>query len=88
VLELIALVREQLARGLVSLTDQAGTSSYTYDTLGRLATETRTLMGTGGSAVSKNLSYEYNLGLGGSGFTHTPGSIRRGSAAARDRKGS
>jgi RHS repeat-associated protein len=46
---------------LVSLTDQAGTASYTYDTLGRLTAETRTLTGAGGSAVSKNLSYEYNL---------------------------
>ncbi len=46
---------------LVSLTDQAGTASYTYDILGRLATETRTLTGAGGAAIPKNLSYEYNL---------------------------
>jgi YD repeat-containing protein len=37
---------------LSSLTDQAGTASYGYDTLGRLTTEMRTLTGTGGSAVS------------------------------------
>ena len=41
---------------LTSLTDQAGTASYTYDILGRLATETRTIAG-----VSKSTSYAYNL---------------------------
>ena len=30
---------------LTSLTDQAGTASYTYDILGRLTAETRTLTG-------------------------------------------
>jgi RHS repeat-associated protein len=46
---------------LTSLTDQAGTASYTYDILGRLATETRTLTGANNAAVSKSLSYDYNL---------------------------
>ncbi len=46
---------------LTSLADQAGTARYTYDILGRLAAETRTLTGAGGTAVPKNLSYEYNL---------------------------
>jgi RHS repeat-associated protein len=46
---------------IVSLTDQAGTASYSYDILGRLTAETRTLTGAGGTAVSKNLSYSYNL---------------------------
>ena len=46
---------------LTSLADQAGTASYSYDILGRLATETRSLTGAGGAAVSKNLSYEYNV---------------------------
>jgi RHS repeat-associated protein len=46
---------------LSSLSDQAGTASYTYDILGRLATETRTLTGANNAAISKNLSYEYNL---------------------------
>ena len=41
---------------LSSLTDQAGTASYTYDVLGRLATETRVISG-----VSKSMSYSYNL---------------------------
>jgi RHS repeat-associated protein len=46
---------------LTSLTDQAGTAGYTYDILGRLAAETRTLTGANNVAISKNLSYEYNL---------------------------
>jgi RHS repeat-associated protein len=46
---------------LTSLTDQAGTASYTYDILGRLAAETRTLTGANNASISKNLSYEYNL---------------------------
>ena len=41
---------------LTSLADQAGTASYSYDILGRLATETRTIAG-----VSKSTSYAYNL---------------------------
>ena len=41
---------------LSSLTDQAGTASYSYDVLGRLATETRVISG-----VSKSMSYSYNL---------------------------
>jgi RHS repeat-associated protein len=46
---------------LTSLTDQAGTASYSYDILGRLTAETRTLAGANNTAISKNLSYEYNL---------------------------
>ena len=46
---------------LTSLTDQAGTASYAYDILGRLSAETRTLTGANNAAISKNLSYEYNL---------------------------
>jgi RHS repeat-associated protein len=46
---------------LVSLTDQAGTASYTYDVLGRLSTEVRTLTGANNVAIPKSLSYEYNL---------------------------
>src|SRR5579859_1444953 len=46
---------------LTSLTDQAGTASYTYDILGRLAAETRTLTGANNASISKSLSYEYNL---------------------------
>jgi RHS repeat-associated protein len=46
---------------LISLTDQAGTASYTYDILGRLATETRTITGANNASISKNISYDYNL---------------------------
>jgi RHS repeat-associated protein len=46
---------------LTSLTDQAGTATYTYDIMGRLATETRTLTGANNAAISKNISYTYNL---------------------------
>jgi len=70
---------------LVSLTDQAGTASYTYDTLGRLTAETRTLVGAGNAAISKNLSYEYNLDgslktlhyPSGAAVTYTPDSAGR-----------
>ena len=46
---------------LTSLTDQAGTASYTYDILGRLTAETRMLTGANNAAISKTLSYDYNL---------------------------
>ena len=46
---------------LVSLTDQAGTAAYGYDILGRLTAETRTLIGANNAAVSKTISYSYNL---------------------------
>src|SRR6266481_1434272 len=41
---------------LTSLTDQAGSGSYSYSALGRLSNETRTING-----VTKKLSYSYNL---------------------------
>jgi len=46
---------------LTSLLDQAGTATYAYDILGRLTTETRTLTGANSAAISKTVSYEYNL---------------------------
>jgi RHS repeat-associated protein len=46
---------------LTALTDQAGTASYSYDIMGRLATETRTLTGASNAAIFKTLSYDYNL---------------------------
>jgi RHS repeat-associated protein len=46
---------------LTSLADQAGTGSYSYDILGRLTTETRSLTGANSAAISKSLSYDYNL---------------------------
>jgi YD repeat-containing protein len=42
---------------LTSLTDQAGTASYSYDVLGRLTGETRVISG-----MSKSLSYGYTVG--------------------------
>jgi RHS repeat-associated protein len=41
---------------LQSLTDQAGSSVYTYDVMGRTKSETRMIAG-----VSKQFSYDYNL---------------------------
>jgi YD repeat-containing protein len=46
---------------LTSMTDQAGTASYTFDVLGRMSTETRSLTGANNGAISKTVSYEYNL---------------------------
>ncbi len=55
---------------LTSLIDQAGTASYTYDILGRLASETRTIAG-----VSKSTSYTYNLGGSVKTLTYPSGRI-------------
>ncbi len=41
---------------LTSLTDQAGSSSYTYDVMGRISGESRTIAG-----IQKSLAYTYNL---------------------------
>ncbi|HLJ26020.1 MAG TPA: RHS repeat-associated core domain-containing protein [Candidatus Angelobacter sp.] len=41
---------------LTSLTDQAGSGSYSFDALGRIGSESRTIAG-----IQKNLSYTYNL---------------------------
>jgi RHS repeat-associated protein len=41
---------------LTSVTDSAGSASYSYDVLGRIANEQRTIAG-----VTKKLSYTYNL---------------------------
>ena len=46
---------------LSSLTDQAGTGIYMYDNLGRMATETRSLIGANSLPVSKTMAYTYNL---------------------------
>jgi RHS repeat-associated protein len=65
---------------LSSLTDQAGTASYSYDSLGRLTAETRVISG-----VSKSMSYSYNLDSSlktltnpsGAVITYTPDSAGR-----------
>jgi YD repeat-containing protein len=41
---------------MTSLTDQAGSGSYTYDVMGRTASESRTIAG-----ITKSMSYTYNL---------------------------
>src|SRR4029077_4517137 len=46
---------------LTSMIDQAGTANYSYDILGRLTTETRSLTGANNAAISKTVSYDYNL---------------------------
>jgi RHS repeat-associated protein len=46
---------------LAQMTDQAGTATYAYDIMGRLATETRTLIGANNTSYSKNIAYTYNL---------------------------
>jgi RHS repeat-associated protein len=65
---------------LTSFTDQAGSGSYTYDVLGRMATESRTTAG-----ISKSMSYAYNLDgslktltyPSGASVTYTPDSAGR-----------
>jgi RHS repeat-associated protein len=65
---------------LTSLTDQAGSASYSYDVLERMAAETRTIAG-----ITKNMSYTYNLDSSlktltnpsGAVITYTPDSAGR-----------
>src|SRR6185312_7511881 len=75
---------------LTSLTDQAGTGSYTYDVMGRIATETRVISG-----VSKSMSYSYNLdgslktltNPSGAVITYTPDSAGRNLSAVDNGNG-
>jgi RHS repeat-associated protein len=60
---------------LTSLTDQAGTATYSYDILGRLTAETRTLPGANNAAISKNLSYSYNLNGSLKTLTYPSGNV-------------
>src|SRR5579859_3162815 len=60
---------------LTSLTDQAGTASYSYDILGRLSAETRTLVGANNASIPKNLSYSYNLDGSLKTLTYPSGSV-------------
>ena len=65
---------------LSSLTDQAGSGTYSYDALGRITSEQRTIAG-----ISKSVSYEYNLDgslnvlhyPSGAAVTYTPDSAGR-----------
>jgi RHS repeat-associated protein len=60
---------------LTSLTDQAGTATYAYDILGRLTTETRSLKGANNAAISKSLSYSYNLDGSVKSLTYPSGKV-------------
>jgi RHS repeat-associated protein len=60
---------------LTSLTDQAGTATYSYDILGRLTAETRTLIGANNASISKNLSYSYNLNGSLKTLTYPSGNV-------------
>jgi RHS repeat-associated protein len=55
---------------LISMTDQAGTATYSYDILGRLTTETRTIAG-----VSKTTGYTYHLGGSVKTLTYPSGRV-------------
>jgi RHS repeat-associated protein len=65
---------------LTNLTDQAGSATYSYDILGRMSSESRTIAG-----VTKNMSYTYNLdgsmatikNPSGATITYTPDSAGR-----------
>ncbi len=55
---------------LTSLTDQAGSASYTYDLMDRVSTEGRTIAG-----VTKNMSYTYNLDGSVATITYPSGAV-------------
>jgi RHS repeat-associated protein len=55
---------------MTSWSDQAGTGSYTFDVLGRMAGETRSING-----VSKSLSYGYNLDGSMKTLTYPSGAV-------------
>src|SRR5579864_4102910 len=61
---------------LTSLSDQAGSGSYTFDALGRISSEQRTINpGAGLAAVSKNLAYTYNLDNSVATLTYPSGAV-------------
>ena len=55
---------------LTGMTDASGSTSYNYDTLGRLITEQRTLAG-----ITKNVSYTYNLDGSVATVTYPSGAV-------------
>src|SRR6185437_7294447 len=55
---------------MTSLTDQAGTGTYAYDVMGRIASEQRTIAG-----ISKSMSYSYNLDGSLSTATYPSGAV-------------
>ena len=55
---------------LTGMTDASGSTSYSYDTLGRLITEQRTLAG-----ITKSVSYTYNLDGSVATVTYPSGAV-------------
>src|SRR5579872_4529641 len=55
---------------LTSLTDQAGSGSYSFDALGRIGSESRTIAG-----IQKNLAYTYNLDNSVATLTYPSGAV-------------
>src|SRR5207248_4115881 len=55
---------------LTSLTDQAGSATYNYDILGRMASESRTIAG-----ATKTMSYTYNLDGSVATMTYPSGAV-------------
>src|SRR5256714_1016315 len=55
---------------LTSLTDPAGSASYSYDSLGRMASEQRTIAG-----ISKSIAYSYNLDGSVKMFAYPSGAV-------------
>ena len=55
---------------LVSMTDQAGMATYSYDVLGRMTSETRAISG-----VRKSMNYGYNLDGSISTLTYPSGAV-------------
>jgi RHS repeat-associated protein len=60
---------------LTSLTDQVGSGSYGYDIMGRIVTETRSLIGANNASVSKSMSYGYDLAGAATTLTYPSGKI-------------
>jgi RHS repeat-associated protein len=59
---------------LTSLTDQAGSASYSYDILGRLSSENRTVT-VGTKTITKTMSYTYNLDGSVAALTYPSGAV-------------
>jgi RHS repeat-associated protein len=62
---------------LTHLTDQAGSASYSYDILGRMSSEQRTILGQPGqvAGVAKTMSYTYNLDGSVATVTYPSGAV-------------
>ncbi|HEV3315945.1 MAG TPA: RHS repeat-associated core domain-containing protein, partial [Candidatus Angelobacter sp.] len=73
----VAYAYDQGANGighLSSLTDQAGSAIYSYDVLGRLSSENRTIA-VGTKTITKTMSYAYNLDGSVATMTYPSGAV-------------